>query len=186
MQKNYSSDTIVAVTRKGGQYEAFIKSYVNSINANHSSTPLKIRWVTLDEKYIIAETIVLASSPSLKVSKDLNARKLIRPEVVNTIIDSIDICFSAQSPNPISPKNAIAPTLIKICSYILFFSMEVISLKGYSQFIGSLGKFLPGSARLPLLGYFMFLQPEFSPTANGCKCNKQKKNKELQARTKVQ
>jgi len=42
-------------------------------------------------------------------------------------------------------------------------------------------------ARLPLLGYFMFLQPEnFSPTANRCKCIKQKLNKELQARTEAQ
>ncbi len=80
MQKNYSSDTIIAVTRKGGQYEAFIKSYVSSINANHSTTPLKLRWVTMDEKNVNIEelhldtaktNIVFVASPMEKFGLDI-------------------------------------------------------------------------------------------------------------------
>lgn len=80
MQKNYSSDTIVAITRKGGQYEAFIKNYVNSINASHSSTPLHLRWVTMDEKKVNIEelhldtaktNIVFVASPMEKFGLDI-------------------------------------------------------------------------------------------------------------------
>ena len=80
MQKNYSTDTIIAITRKGGQYEAFIKSYVNSINANHSSTPLKMKWVNMDEKNVNIEelhldtarnNIIFVASPMEKFGLDI-------------------------------------------------------------------------------------------------------------------
>ena len=49
MRKNYATDTIVAVTRKGGQYEQFIRNYISSLNTSNHSKPLKLKWITVDE-----------------------------------------------------------------------------------------------------------------------------------------
>ncbi len=59
MQKNYKSDTIIAVTRAGGQYESFIKNYFTTLNKSNSNgfAPLKLKWVTMDEKNISFSTL---------------------------------------------------------------------------------------------------------------------------------
>ncbi|MCW3109610.1 MAG: hypothetical protein JWQ09_4116 [Segetibacter sp.] len=49
MQRYYSSHNIIAVTKKGGSAEDFIKNYITSLNKNSRSIPLKIKWVAVDE-----------------------------------------------------------------------------------------------------------------------------------------
>lgn len=47
MQRYYSSNTIIAVTRKGTT-ENYIKNYITDINKNTTSAPLKIKWINAD------------------------------------------------------------------------------------------------------------------------------------------
>lgn len=49
MQKYYSSHNIIAITKKGGAAEDYIKNYITSLNKNSRSIPLKIKWITVDE-----------------------------------------------------------------------------------------------------------------------------------------
>jgi ABC-type branched-subunit amino acid transport system substrate-binding protein len=49
MKKQYSSKDIIAVTRKGGKNEGFMKTYIDNLNKKGTSIPLKIKWVSLDE-----------------------------------------------------------------------------------------------------------------------------------------
>lgn len=49
MQRFYSANNIVAITKKGGQAEDYIKNYISSLNKNSRSAPLKMKWVALDE-----------------------------------------------------------------------------------------------------------------------------------------
>ena len=50
LQRYYSSKTVIAVTRKGGTAEDFIKTYFTNLNKSTSSIPLKIKWIAIDEK----------------------------------------------------------------------------------------------------------------------------------------
>ena len=47
MQRYYSSNTIIAVTRRG-LTENYIKNYITEINKNSASNPLKIKWINAD------------------------------------------------------------------------------------------------------------------------------------------
>lgn len=49
MQRYYTSHNIVAVTKKGGAAEDYIKNYITSLNKNTKSVPLKIKWIVIDE-----------------------------------------------------------------------------------------------------------------------------------------
>ncbi|HEX8461861.1 MAG TPA: ABC transporter substrate-binding protein, partial [Segetibacter sp.] len=51
MQKYYNSNNIIAVT-KTGTTETYIKNYITSLNTSTKSAPLKIKWVTVDEKTV--------------------------------------------------------------------------------------------------------------------------------------
>lgn len=52
LQQFYSSGQIIAVTKKGGATENFIKTYITSINQNNRSIPLKIKWLAVDESKV--------------------------------------------------------------------------------------------------------------------------------------
>ena len=47
MQQYYSSNTIIAVTKKGPT-EDYIKKFITDINSTGGSVPLKIRWINID------------------------------------------------------------------------------------------------------------------------------------------
>lgn len=47
MQKYYSANSIIAVTKKGTN-EDYIKNYITALNKNSRSIPLKIKWVYID------------------------------------------------------------------------------------------------------------------------------------------
>lgn len=47
MQRYYSSNNIIAVTRKGAT-ENYIKNYITGINTTGASAPLKIKWINAD------------------------------------------------------------------------------------------------------------------------------------------
>jgi len=47
MQQYYSSNTIIAVTKKGAT-EDYIKKFITGINSTAGSVPLKIKWVNID------------------------------------------------------------------------------------------------------------------------------------------
>jgi len=49
MQRYYNAQNIVAVTKKGGNAEDYIKNYITVLNKNTRSAPLKIKWITIDE-----------------------------------------------------------------------------------------------------------------------------------------
>jgi hypothetical protein len=49
MQRYYAAQNIIAVAKKGGPAEEYVKTYINSLNKNTRSAPLKIKWVTVDE-----------------------------------------------------------------------------------------------------------------------------------------
>jgi len=49
MQRYYSSHNIIAITKKGGPAEDYVKTYLTNLNKSTRSQPLKIKWVTIDE-----------------------------------------------------------------------------------------------------------------------------------------
>ncbi len=49
MQRYYSSQNIIAVSKKGGPAEDYVKTYISSLNKNTRSVPLKIKWLAVDE-----------------------------------------------------------------------------------------------------------------------------------------
>ena len=51
MQRYYSTNTIIAVTKKGVT-ENYIKNYITQINSSASPAPLKIKWINVDEKNV--------------------------------------------------------------------------------------------------------------------------------------
>lgn len=65
MQKYYSSNTIIAVTKKGAT-EDYVKNYINNINKNSRPVPLKIKWVYVDANKIAAANL----TPSLDSTKN--------------------------------------------------------------------------------------------------------------------
>ncbi len=65
MQKYYSSNTIIAVTKKGAT-EDYIKNYITGINKNNPSIPLKIKWVNIDANQISIANL----TPSLDSTKN--------------------------------------------------------------------------------------------------------------------
>lgn len=82
MQKNYKSDSIIAITRKDGQYEAFIKNYFTSLNQKSGNLALKLKWVNMDEKSLsfsslqstldtIKNNIIFVASPMEKFGLDI-------------------------------------------------------------------------------------------------------------------
>ncbi|MDB5250042.1 MAG: hypothetical protein JWQ40_4436 [Segetibacter sp.] len=88
MQRFYSSNQIVAVTKKGGANENFIRTYITRLNQNNRSIPLKIKWLAIDEnKMSMADfkssldstkkNVVFVASPlesfGLKVVKTLSS-----------------------------------------------------------------------------------------------------------------
>lgn len=88
MQRYYSSQTIVAVTKKGGAAEDYVKAYITILNKRTKSVPLKIKWLAIDEgKFTINDlktsldstknNIVLVASPletfGLKVVQTLSS-----------------------------------------------------------------------------------------------------------------
>ncbi|MCW3115094.1 MAG: LysM-repeat protein and domain [Segetibacter sp.] len=50
MQRYYGSQNIVAVTRKGPT-EDFVKNYFTTLNKSPRSTPLKLKWLTIDDAF---------------------------------------------------------------------------------------------------------------------------------------
>lgn len=57
MQKYYSTNTIVAVTKKGVT-ENYIKNYITQINTSGKSVPLKIKWLSVDENRLSMANLV--------------------------------------------------------------------------------------------------------------------------------
>jgi len=51
MQKYYTSNIIIAVT-KTGSTETYIRNYITQLNKSTTSIPLKIKWITVDEKTV--------------------------------------------------------------------------------------------------------------------------------------
>lgn len=49
LQRYYASKTIIAVTRKGGTSEDYIKTYFTNLNKSATAVPLKIKWIAIDE-----------------------------------------------------------------------------------------------------------------------------------------
>lgn len=52
MQKNYKADTIIAITRKNGQYETFVKNFFIAQNKIEGNLPIKFKWVNMDDKIL--------------------------------------------------------------------------------------------------------------------------------------
>ena len=49
MQRYYLARNIIAITKKGGPAEDYVKTYITNLNKSTRSQPLKIKWVTIDE-----------------------------------------------------------------------------------------------------------------------------------------
>ena len=56
MQRFYANRNIIAVSKKGGPADDFIKNYMTSLNKNQHQNPLKIKWLQLDEETINPNT----------------------------------------------------------------------------------------------------------------------------------
>jgi hypothetical protein len=96
MQQSYSSNTIVAVTKKGTT-EDYIKNYITNLNKNNPSVPVKIRWITVDENTVgfanlqtaldsTKNNIVFVASPSetfgLKIVKLISNKESYRTTAI--------------------------------------------------------------------------------------------------------
>jgi hypothetical protein len=51
MQSYYAANNIIAVT-KAGTTETYIKNYITVLNKSTTSVPLKIKWITVDERTV--------------------------------------------------------------------------------------------------------------------------------------
>lgn len=65
MQKYYSSNTIIAVTKKGAT-EDYVKNFITNINKDSRPIPLKIKWVYIDPNKITTANL----TPSLDSTKN--------------------------------------------------------------------------------------------------------------------
>ena len=96
MQKYYSANTIIAVTKKGAT-EDYVKNYITSLNKNVGSIPIKVKWVNVDEyQFTLANlepmldstksNVLFVASPSesfgLKIVKTISAAEKYRTTAI--------------------------------------------------------------------------------------------------------
>jgi hypothetical protein len=97
MQKFYASQNIIAVSKKGGPAEDYVKTYINNLNKTAKPAPLKIKWVTADENKLsindlehhldsTKNNVVFVASPlesfGLKVVEALSSNETYRSTAI--------------------------------------------------------------------------------------------------------
>lgn len=55
MKRFHAANEILAVTRRSGKYEEYIKTRITNLNKSATSAPLKIKWVAVDEATVTSK-----------------------------------------------------------------------------------------------------------------------------------